>query len=120
MLENEGITVSTARNGQEAVDAFTSSAPGTYDVILMDIMMPIMGGLEATRTIRASVHPDAKTVPIFAMTANAFTDDIARSKKAGLNEHLTKPLNAKNVIQMIRKYVGKKEAEADASCEESL
>lgn len=89
-------------------------------MILMDIMMPIMGGLEATRTIRASAHPDAKTVPIFAMTANAFTDDIARSKKAGMNEHLTKPLNSKSVIQMIRKYVGKKEAEADASCEESL
>ena len=120
MLENEGITVSTARSGQEAVDAFTSSAPGTYDVILMDIMMPIMGGLEATRTIRASAHPDAKTVPIFAMTVNAFTDDIARSKKAGMNEHLTKPLNSKSVIQMIRKYVGKKEAKADASCEESL
>lgn len=84
------------------------------------IMMPIMGGLEATRTIRASAHPDAKTVPIFAMTANAFTDDIARSKKAGMNEHLTKPLNSKSVIQMIRKYVGKKEAEADTSCEESL
>lgn len=83
-------------------------------------MMPIMGGLEATRTIRASAHPDAKTVPIFAMTANAFTDDIARSKKAGMNEHFTKPLNSKSVIQMIRKYVGKKEAEADASCEESL
>ena len=120
MLENEGMIVSTARNGQEAVDAFVSSTSGTYDVILMDIMMPTMGGLEATRMIRASVHPDAKTVPIFAMTANAFTDDIARSKKAGMNEHLTKPLNAKNVIQMIRKYIGKKEAAVDASYEDSL
>ena len=120
MLENEGMIVSTARNGQEAVDAFVSSTSGTYDVILMDIMMPIMGGLEATRMIRASAHPDAKTVPIFAMTANAFTDDIARSKKAGMNEHLTKPLNAKKVIQMIRKYIGKKEAASDASYEESL
>lgn len=119
MLENVGMIVSTARNGQEAVDAFVSSTSGTYDVILMDIMMPIMGGLEATRTIRASAHPDAKTIPIFAMTANAFTDDIVRSKEAGMNEHLTKPLNSKNVIQMIRKYIKKKEAAADASCEES-
>ena len=120
MLENEGMTVSIARNGQQAVDTFVSSAPGTYDVILMDIMMPIMGGLEATRMIRASNHPDAKTIPIFAMTANAFTDDITRSKKAGMNEHLTKPLNAKSVIQMIRKYIGKKEAAVDASYEDSL
>ena len=78
-----------------------------------------MGGLEATRTIRASAHPDAKTIPISAMTANAFTDDIVRSKEAGMNEHLTKPLNSQNVIQMIRKYIRKKEAIADASCEES-
>ena len=73
-------------------------------MILMDVMMPVMGGLEATRRIRALPRPDAATVPIFAMTANAFQDDIERSRAAGMNEHLTKPLESQQLITMIARY----------------
>ena len=71
----------------------------------MDIMMPTMDGLEATRSIRALDRPDAKTIPIFAMTANAFPDDVALSKAAGMNEHLTKPLEGDELLRMIQKYL---------------
>ena len=94
LLETAGAMVTRAWNGREAVDAFAASEPGSFDVILMDVMMPVMDGLEASRTIRAMARPDAGTVPIFAMTANAFYDDIRRSREAGMNEHLTKPLEA--------------------------
>ncbi len=109
LLESEGAEVTQAWNGREAVELFAASAPGTYDVILMDVMMPLMGGLEATRVIRAMKRADAATVPIFAMTANAFQDDIQRSRAAGMNEHLTKPLNAEKLIAMIARYCGKTE-----------
>lgn len=92
-LDELGMNVTKAWNGQEAVDLFAKSAPETFDLILMDVMMPIMNGLEASRRIRAMQRPDAQTVRIFAMTANAFSDDIAESKAAGMNEHLSKPLN---------------------------
>lgn len=104
MLESNGIHVTQAWNGKEAVEAFAASEPGSFDVILMDVMMPVMGGLEASRSIRAMDRPDAATVPIFAMTANAFQDDIQRSREAGMNEHLTKPLDAKELIAAIAKY----------------
>ena len=77
-------------------------------MILMDVMMPVMGGLEATRRIRSLNRPDAKTIPIFAMTANAFADDVERSRSAGMNEHLTKPLDAALLTRMIGKYMRKK------------
>ncbi len=73
----------------------------------MDIMMPIMNGYDATRAIRAMDRPDARTVPIFAMTANAFLDDIEKSREAGMNEHLTKPLDPQNVIETIARYIKK-------------
>ena len=104
LLENEGAIVTRAWNGQQALEAFEASEPGTFDVILMDVMMPVMGGLEATRRIRALPRPDAATVPIFAMTANAFQDDIERSRAAGMNEHLTKPLESQQLITMIARY----------------
>ena len=98
MLENEGVQVDVAWNGEEAVRTFEQAPAGTYDAVFMDVMMPVMDGLTAARTIRALDHPDATTVPIFAMTANAFVDDIARSKEAGMNAHITKPLKAEDIV----------------------
>ena len=105
LLEYKGLEVTTAINGQEAVGIFDQSKEGFFDVILMDIMMPVMGGLEATRVIRRMDRSDAKTVPIFAMTANAFLEDQKRSKDAGMNEHLTKPLKEEVLFETIEKYL---------------
>jgi len=109
LLENEGAEVTQAWNGREAVELFAASEPGTYDVILMDVMMPVMGGLEAARVIRTMKRQDAASVPIFAMTANAFQDDIQRSRAAGMNEHLTKPLDSRELLAMIARYRSRKE-----------
>ena len=103
LLENEGACVTEAWNGKEAVELFARSDPGHFDVILMDVMMPEMDGLEATRRIRAMDRPDARTVPIIAMTANAFSDDIQRSREAGMNEHLSKPLDLPLLLQAIHR-----------------
>ena len=104
MLEEKGVTVIKAKNGKIAFELFRASEPGTFDMILMDIMMPVMDGLEATRQIRALEREDAATVPILAMSANAFTDDIALSKEAGMNEHLSKPLDFRKMMETIAKY----------------
>ncbi len=92
VLSMRGIYAELAENGQLAVDMFASHEPGYYDAILMDMRMPVMDGLEATRTIRAMARPDAKTIPIIALTANAFDEDVQRSMQAGLNAHLNKPV----------------------------
>lgn len=113
LLESEGAVVTQAWNGREAVELFAASEPNSYDVILMDVMMPLMGGLEATRIIRGMKRQDAATVPIFAMTANAFQDDIQRSRAAGMNEHLTKPLDAKELLTMIARYRSGTEKQED-------
>ena len=97
MLKNAGAIVFKATNGMEAVDMFMGSAPGQYDVIMMDIMMPVMNGYDATRKIRNLNRKDALTVPIVAMTANAFAEDIAKSKEMGMDAHLSKPLDAETV-----------------------
>ena len=102
ILENENMQVSCAWNGKEAVDIFARSKPGEYDLILMDIMMPVMDGLEAARQIRAMDRHDAKLIPIVAMSANAFQDDVERSKKAGMNKHISKPLTGEGVIREIK------------------
>ena len=94
----------------QAVDCFMEAEEGAYDVILMDIMMPIMDGLEATRRIRSLERKDAKKIPIFAMTANAFSDDKERSLQAGMNEHVSKPIEEKQLIRYIRKYMINHEA----------
>ncbi len=107
VLEEEKIEVFTAENGRRAVEKFTESKPGDYDLILMDIMMPDMDGLEATRTIRASGHPSAATVPIIAMTANAYDEDVKKTKKAGMNAHLTKPLDIPTMVALLSEYYGK-------------
>ena len=105
LLEKEGMEITTCENGAEAVKAFRESPLGYYDLILMDIMMPVMDGYEASRRIRSLPRRDASLIPIFAMTANAFQDDIEKSHKSGMNEHLTKPLNTKAMLSAIRKYV---------------
>ncbi len=101
LLNEEGADIVQARDGKEAVDTFKQSSPGFFDVILMDIMMPIMDGYEATRTIRALDRSDASTIPIIAMTANAFAEDKIASRKAGMNSHLSKPLDSKLMISTI-------------------
>lgn len=107
-LEQEDVQVFTAVNGQEAVDMFRESEVGYYDIILMDIMMPIMNGLDATRCIRSMDRMDALTVPIIAMSANAFEQDIEMSLEAGLNTHLVKPLDGKKVTDTMKKYLSHK------------
>lgn len=103
LLENEGMRVTEAHDGGEAVQLFEQSPPGTFDVILMDIMMPVMDGLEASRRIRAMERPDAKQIPILAMTANAFPEDVVQSREAGMNAHLAKPLKKETVLRAIRR-----------------
>ena len=105
LLTNEGATVIKAWNGKEALELFEQAEPGTFDIILMDLMMPVMSGLETAKNIRALQRPDAKTIPIIAMTANAFSDDVADCKAAGMNEHVSKPLDADKLIETIAKYV---------------
>ena len=105
MLQNEGADVIKAWNGQEAVELFRNSEPGEFDVILMDIMMPVMNGYEATKKIRSLDREDAKMIPIIAMTANAFTEDRLRAKEAGMDEHIAKPVDGKLLINIIYKLM---------------
>ena len=105
VLQNEGADVTKAWNGREAVELFRNSKSGEFDVILMDIMMPVMNGYEATRTIRSMDREDAKKIPIIAMTANAFTEDRIRAKEAGMDEHVAKPVDVELLIKVIHKLV---------------
>lgn len=108
IVTNEGATVTKAKNGKEAVDYFEKSSVGTYDAILMDVMMPVMDGLTASETIRKMNRADAKTIPIIAMTANAFTDDKMKAKEAGMDEHIAKPLNREVLVETVFKVITKK------------
>ena len=105
MLQNEGAYVTKAWNGQEAVEIFEKSKPDEFDVILMDIMMPVMNGYEATKMIRSLDRKDAKKISIIAMTANAFTEDRIRAKEAGMDEHLSKPIVIDEAIKTILRCV---------------
>ena len=105
VLQNAGADVTKAWNGQEAVELFRKSEPGGFDTILMDIMMPVMNGYEATKMIRSLDREDAKTIPIIAMTANAFTEDRLKAKESGMNEHIVKPLDVELLIKVIHKLV---------------
>ena len=98
VLQNVGAVVTKAWNGQEAVERFKKSEPGEFNVILMDIMMPVMNGYEAAKAIRSMDRKDAKTIPIIAMTANAFTEDRIRAKEAGMDEHIAKPIDIKTIL----------------------
>ena len=106
VLQNEGAEVTKAWNGQEAVELFEKSRPGEFDVILMDIMMPVMNGYDATKKIRSLGREDAKVIPIIAMTANAFTEDRIRAKAAGMDEHIAKPVDVELLVKVIHKLVG--------------
>ena len=105
VLQNEGAEVTKAWNGQETVERFRNSEAGEFDVILMDIMMPVLNGYEAARMIRSLDREDAKKIPIIAMTANAFTEDRIRAKEAGMDEHVAKPVDAELLIKVIHKLV---------------
>ena len=108
VLEVDGAIVTVCKNGQEAVNAFTASAPGEYSAIIMDVMMPVMDGMQATRLIRKLPRADAKTVPIIAMTANAYQDDVIRAKDAGMDEHLTKPADSKKITETVFRLIFEK------------
>lgn len=101
MLEDAGAEVVTANDGKAAVDTFMASEPGAFNCILMDLMMPVMSGYEAARVIRAMDRPDAKNVPIIALSANAFEEDVTMAKDAGMNEHLAKPVDIRKMLRII-------------------
>ena len=107
VIQSEGASVVKAWNGQEAVEAFEKSASGEFDAILMDVMMPVMNGYEATKIIRSMDRSDAKKIPIIAMTANAFVEDRIKSKEAGMNEHVSKPIDMKLLVKIIAELAGK-------------
>ena len=105
MFQNEGAEVTKAWNGLEAVEIFEKSRPGEFDVILMDIMMPVMNGYNATKRIRSMDREDAKEIPIIAMTANAFTEDRIRAKEAGMDEHISKPVDGNLLVNVIHELL---------------
>ena len=112
LLDMVGATHDVRENGQEAVDAFTRSAPGAYDLVLMDVQMPVMNGYEATGAIRSSAHPQAKAIPIIAMTANAFTEDIQDSLRSGMDAHVAKPVDMAILEDTVRSVLAAKRGQA--------
>jgi CheY-like chemotaxis protein len=104
LLKDEGVEITPAVNGKEAFDKFTSMSPGSVDAIIMDVMMPIMNGYDATRAIRGSEHPEAKTIPIIAMTANAYREDVEKAMDAGMNAHVPKPINVEVLVETLCQY----------------
>ena len=99
ILREEGMVVTSVMNGEEAVNVFADNPPGTFEIMLMDVMMPVMNGLEATRKIRNMDREDAATIPIIALTANAFTGDVRKCLDAGMNAHLAKPIEVDKMVQ---------------------
>ena len=110
LLEDEGARVTRVENGKEALDRFASSPQGTFDAILMDVMMPVMDGLTAARAIRALDRPDARRIPIIAMTANAFAEDAKKCLAAGMNAHLPKPIEVKKLRRTIAQVIAARDA----------
>ncbi len=115
ILRLEGVDFDLAQDGSEAVERFVNSEPGYYDMILMDIQMPRMNGYDATRAIRASAHPDARTVPIAAMTANAFTEDVQRAIDSGMNMHIPKPIDIAALHETFRRLMASPPAREDGA-----
>lgn len=107
LLEDAGAKTTVAHNGKQALEIFQNHEPQTFDAVLMDIMMPVMDGLTATRAIRHLERPDAKTIPIIALTANAFAEDKEKYMAAGMNAHIAKPFKMETVRHVIGKYVNK-------------
>ncbi len=106
ILEDFGLQVTIANNGQEAVEIFEQAEEGTYQIIFMDVMMPVMNGYESAKVIRALDRPDAKKIPIITMTANAFAEDVQAAKNAGMNEHVAKPLEADVIARVLAVWLG--------------
>ena len=113
ILSIEDVEADHALNGRIAVDLFTESKEGTYSAILMDVRMPQMDGLEAAAAIRSLDRPDAKTIPIIALTANAFDEDVQRSLQAGMNAHLSKPVDSDHLFQTLRELIYEAEQRSD-------
>ena len=105
MLKGAGAEVDSVFDGESAVKAYTDAAPGTYLAVLMDLMMPVMDGYAATRTIRESGRPDAKTIPIIAMSANAYAEDVQKCLDTGMNAHISKPLYKEFMLETIKRFV---------------
>lgn len=105
LLSAQGFTLEWAENGRECLEKFSAAAPGTYALILMDLRMPEMNGFEATEAIRALERPDAKTIPIIAMTADAFSEDIQKCLACGMNAHIAKPLDMRELLRLLQKYL---------------
>ena len=105
LLEERNFEVDCVYDGAQAVERIRSTPPGTYDAILMDIMMPVMDGLEATRTIRSMEREDCRTIPIIAMSANAFDDDLKKSVECGMNGHLSKPVEVDKLYQTLSEVI---------------
>jgi len=104
ILSEAGFTLERAENGKICVEKFEESRPGTYDLILMDIRMPVMNGYDAAKAIRALNRPD-QNLPILAMTADAFSDDIQHCLECGMNEHIAKPIDISRLTQILKKYL---------------
>ncbi|MEG1845224.1 MAG: response regulator, partial [Clostridia bacterium] len=113
LLEFKHATVDVAENGQIALDLFTNADEGTYDAVLMDIRMPVMDGLEATRRLRGLADSWAKQVPIIAMSANAFDEDVTKSKLVGMNAHLAKPINSELLYHTLAELTSQKGGQTD-------
>lgn len=113
LLQMVGFQTERAMNGQIAYDKFMVSVSGTYDAVLMDLQMPVMTGVEAAKAIRGSAHAQAKTIPIIALTANAFTDDVKETRAAGMNEHLSKPIDTERLYEVLEQYVGQTKNEEE-------
>ena len=105
LLEETGAVVEEAENGLVAVNMVKNSSPGYYDLVFMDIQMPVMNGYDSTRHIRALERPDIKSMPIIAMSANAFAEDIKLCKESGMNEHIAKPIDFGKVLEILEKYL---------------
>ena len=106
LLTAQGFVLDWAENGQQCLEKFRTSRPGDYQVILMDLRMPVMNGYEATRAIRALDRPDAGTIPIIAMTADAFAEDIHKCLECGMNAHIAKPLDMRELLRLLQKQLG--------------
>ena len=118
ILSSLGAVCETACNGQEALELFTGSAPGAIDLILMDVQMPVLDGYAATKAIRSSGHPSAKTLPIIAMTANAFVDDIREAIESGMDAHIAKPIQLDKLKDTIEQVFDKRKQQETSERED--